>query len=82
MAWFILHLIVKSLAFVEVMLIVWYNVFLIEFECKWIYVMDVTTLFLILVSEIMMTESRLYNTLKTMLSIQVNWRLEEFQESL
>ena len=35
-----------------------------EFECEWICVIDVITLFLILVSEIIMTEFELDDVLK------------------
>ena len=65
MAWFIPYLITKSSALVEVIPIVWYNVFLIGFKYKWIYAMNVVALFLILVSETMIADLELDEAQRT-----------------
>jgi len=68
MAWLMLHLMTNSLAFIKVILIVWWEVFLIRFECKWIYTMEVVMLFLILVSDITMIVLELESLMKAILS--------------
>lgn len=68
MAWLMLHLMTNSLASIKVILIVWWEVFLIRFECKWIYTMEVVMLFLILVSDITMIVLELESLIKAILS--------------
>jgi len=68
MAWLMLHLMTNSLASIKVILIVWWEVFLIRFECKWIYTMEVVMLFLILVSDITMIVLELESLMKAILS--------------
>ena len=55
-AWLILHLIANNSTSVMIILIAWWSVFLIGLEQEWTWVMEVVTLFLILVSEAIITE--------------------------
>ena len=55
MAWLISYQIVNNSASVIVTLIAWW-IILILLDCKWICKMDIVMLFLILASEIIMTE--------------------------
>jgi len=74
-AWLILHLIVNSSASIEVMLIAWWRVFLIGFECEWMCTMEAMTLFLILilVSNTTMIVLGLDGSMKTILSSSQIW---------
>ena len=51
-AWLMPHLIVKSLAFVEVMLTVWWRVLITRLLWIWMWATEVATWFLMLVSDI------------------------------
>ena len=55
-AWLILHLIANNSTSVMIILIAWWSVFLIGLEQEWTWAMEVVTLFLILVSEAIITE--------------------------
>ena len=68
MAWLILHLMVNSSASIEVMLIAWWRVFLIRFECEWMCTIKMITLFLILVSNTTIIVLELDGSMKIILS--------------
>ena len=55
-AWLILHLIANNSTSVMIILIAWWSVFLIGLEQEWTWAMEVVILFLILVSEAIITE--------------------------
>ena len=61
----ILHLIANSLASIEIIPAAWCIVLLIGFENKWVCIIDIITLFLILVFETIITGLELDKALRT-----------------
>ena len=57
--WLIPHLIANNSASVDIMLTIWWIIFLTEFESEWTYVMNIVMLFLMLASETMTTDLEL-----------------------
>ena len=73
--WLIPHCIANNLALVVVILTAQWIVLITDLSCEWIYNIEVATWFLMLVSEMIIGEEGLDNTLKVMLLRFLMWFL-------